>query len=217
MAHVIILGKMSVAQAARQAAAVLEDGGVIVYPTDTLYGLGCLFNREDSLLRLFEAKGRPQHMPLPVMIGEKDDVTTLAVNVSADAWKAADVFWPGALTIVLEARRDIPRLLLGGGTSIGIRLPDSDLCREIVRRAGFPVVTTSANRTGEPPIMSVSELPGAIADCGAQLIIDGGAIERGIPSSVIDLSGGKPVLLREGSISYEELKQVFPCLEPVSR
>ena len=212
MGSVIKLGSVSIEQAADEAARVLAGGGIVIYPTDTLYGIGCLSTIDASLTRLYEVKGRPHQMPLPVMIAHLDDLAGLAINIPQEAWKLITTFWPGALTVVLPVRKGVSKLLLGGGDSIGIRMPDSVLCREMVKRAGNPIVTTSANRSGELPICSPDELSADIAR-GVDLIIDDGEAKGVDASSVIDFSGGRAILLREGRIAFGDLQNALPNLE----
>ncbi len=216
MANIIKLHDASIGRAADEAARVLRDGGIVVYPTDTLYGIGCIVTNDEALANLYDLKGRAVHMPLPVMIARPDDLAGLAVNVSREAWKLMQAFWPGALTVVLQARKEVSKLLLGGGESIGIRMPNSELCRRMVIQAGNPVVTTSANRSGEPPVDTIRALPDSILR-RIDLAIDGGEIPGGTPSSVIDFTGGKCALLREGALSLAALKRVLPDIEKRER
>lgn len=198
--------------AVNEAGDILRNGGVIVYPTDTLYGLGGLISNDGALQRIFALKGRPGHMPLPVIISEMEELSGLVSSIPEEAWLLMQEFWPGAITIILPALQELSPLLLGGGTSVGVRMPDMEICRSLVRSADGPIVSTSANRSGESPVTSVKELsPDFIKS--VDLVIDGGSAMSGESSAVVDCTRGIPTLLREGTLNAEQLRKVIPNLQ----
>ena len=198
--------------AIHEAGEVLRRGGVIVYPTDTLYGLGGLINSDLALQRIYALKGRPGYMPLPVIIAELEELSGLASSVPEEAWLLMQEFWPGALTIILPALHGLSPLLLGGGTSVGVRMPDKEVCRGLVRCAGGPIVSTSANRSGEVPVTAVRELSSEFIE-SVDLVIDGGSTMSGESSAVVDCAQGIPTLLRAGTIDADKLRKVVPNLQ----
>lgn len=191
---------------------ILRQGGVVIYPTDTVYGLGGLISNEESLERIFSLKKRPLNLALPVIIAEYEDLSNLVSFVSEEAWKVMHEFWPGALTIILSARDGLSPILLGGKKTIGVRMPGYQFCRDIVRSAGGPLVSTSANNSGEPPANEINSISQSLKD-SVNLIIDGGTIISAGPSTVIDMSGGKILIRREGNITKEKLRKVLPDIE----
>jgi L-threonylcarbamoyladenylate synthase len=184
-----------------------RQGGLIVYPTDTFYGLGadCFSGR--ALSRIYEVKGRPPSKALPVLISDAEMVRRLAVEIPPVFDRLSTVFWPGPLTLILKAAANLPAELVGPERTIGIRLPAVTWIRDLIRAAGFPVVATSANISGEGEIDSAGEAVRQFKN-KVDLIVDGGKTAGGRPSTVIDLTSGKPVLRREGAIPRAELDKV---------
>jgi L-threonylcarbamoyladenylate synthase len=191
---------------------ILRRGGVVIYPTDTVYGIGGLISSTDSLERIFSLKKRPLNLALPVIIAEYEDLAAVASYVPEEARRLMQRFWPGALTIVLPAREGLSPILLSGKKSVGVRMPGSNFCRDMIRSAGGPLVSTSANPSGEPPANDVRSIPHSLTE-SVDLVIDGGALLSGNPSTVVDLSLGNPVIRRLGSITKDELKAILPKLE----
>lgn len=185
----------------------LRQGGLIVYPTDTFYGLGadCFSGR--ALFRIYEVKGRPLSKALPVLISDAEMVGRLAVEIPPGFDRLAAAFWPGPLTLILKAAASLPSGLVGPERTIGIRLPAVVWIRDLIRAAGFPVVATSANISGQGEIDSAEEAVRQFKD-KVDLIVDGGKTAGGRPSTVVDLTSGKPVLRREGAIPRAKLEKV---------
>lgn len=177
------------------AAKVLSSGGLVIFPTETVYGLGCIYGNEKARARIYRLKGRPADKPLPVLIGSVEALGDFRVEVSASAKKVIDKFTPGALTFLLRNRT---------GRKIGFRIPDSKLVQELIKEAGSPIETTSANFSGEKAPISADEVdPRLIKE--VDLLLDGGRCTGGKESTVVDLSVSPPVILREGAISREKL------------
>ena len=167
------------------AEAALRGGGAVVVPTDTVYGLAALPGNEDVLYTL---KDRPDSVPIAVLVADVEQATT-AGRFDERALRLADAFWPGPLTIVVETT--------AGGSTVGIRCPDHDLVRALCRRVG-PLPTTSANRHGVPTPPTAAEAADSLAGVPA-LVIDGGPC-GGVASTVVDMTGDAPVVLREGAV-----------------
>lgn len=196
----------------RETGEILHRGGLVIYPTDTVYGLGGLITCEEALERIFSLKKRPLNLPLPVIISQYEDLTSLVSFVPEKAWKLMHEFWPGALTIILPAGEGLSPILLGGKKTVGIRMPGHQFCRDMVRSAGGPLVSTSANNSGEPPANDINSISNNLKN-SVNLIIDGSAIISAGPSTVIDMSGGKAIIRREGSIKKENLIDYLPEIE----
>lgn len=174
----------------------LRDGGVIAYPTDTTYGIGCSIFNKKGIERIYQLKQRERRKPFSFICSSLSEVSRYA-KVGNAAFKILKRRLPGAYTFVLEATREVPDLLLTRQKTVGIRIPDNLICLEIVRMLGNPVITTSANLSGEEPVGD----PGLIeANFGARLdlIVDGGMLTTDV-SSVVSLIGETPEVLRVGT------------------
>lgn len=188
------------------AAAIVFRGGVIAYPTETIYGLGADATNEQAIRRIFEIKGRNFNNAVSLIIGHAQDVYPLVRNVTAAAQKLMDAFWPGPLTIVFEAADGISPLLTANTGRIGIRLSGHDGARRIAEVLGQPLTATSANLSGAPECAAADQV---IAQLGDRLdaIVDLGKTNGMTGSTIIDATTEKPVILRPGGISREEIFQ----------
>ncbi|ASJ00161.1 L-threonylcarbamoyladenylate synthase [Thermococcus gorgonarius] len=190
------------------AARILKKGGLVAFPTETVYGLGADALNESAVRRIFEAKGRPADNPLIVHIAEVEWLEKLAKEVPEKAWKLAEKFWPGPLTIVLPARDTVPRTTTGGLDTVALRMPAHPIALELIRLSNVPVAAPSANISGRPSPTSadhvIEDFYGKI-DC----IVDGGETPIGVESTVIDLTSEVPLLLRPGGLPVEEIKKVI--------
>jgi L-threonylcarbamoyladenylate synthase len=185
---------------------VLRRDGVIVYPTETFYGLGANCFSKEALRRIFILKQRPSSKGLPVLVSGLEMAEGMAAEIPPVFFALAARFWPGPLTLVLKAAPHLPRDLIGAKKMIGIRLPNVPWLQALIRETGVPLITTSANMSGEGEIAA----PEAVIRLFQQkvdLIVDGGPTPGGKPSTVIDLTEGKPALVREGRIDNKELRE----------
>jgi L-threonylcarbamoyladenylate synthase len=192
----------------REAAAVAEvmrRGGLAVYPTDTFYGLGGDGLTVEVVRKIYALKRRATSKPLLVLVSGTDMVAGLAEGIPPVFWGVAGRFWPGPLTVVLRASPRVPSELAGGTGTIAVRLPAVRWLRELVREAGFPVVATSANVSGEEEIASGDEARRAF-EGKVDLVVDGGSTPGGMPSTVLDLASSRPNILREGATSSAALR-----------
>jgi len=187
---------------------ILRDGGVIAIPTDTLYGLAsCAFD-EDAVDRIFRLKGRAEAMALPLLLADAEDVSKCAQNVPDIFWKLSGKFWPGALTIVLKKAEVVPDVVSAGMDTVALRIPDHWVPRAIVRGLGAPITGTSANRSGSPSLVTAEAVRQEFGD-ELDLIVDAGEISGGMASTVLDLSGERSRILREGAVSSEDLDEII--------
>jgi L-threonylcarbamoyladenylate synthase len=190
------------------AAQVLREGGLVVFPTDTVYGVGAAVDRPDAVARLYVAKGRPLDKPIPVLIADLDQLEKLAREVTPEVQLLAQHFWPGALTIVVPAQPWLPREIVRETGAVGLRMPDHPVALAIIRAAGGAVATTSANRSGENEACTVEEAIGALGDA-VDLYIDGGRTAGGIPSTVVAIEGSRLVVLRRGALPVEVIEEIL--------
>ncbi len=181
----------------QQAVDVLEHDGVIVYPTDTIYGIGCSIYSKKGIDRIRLMKGRDATKFFSILCADLKDLSRYARNVSNPAYKLMRRMLPGPYTVVLEASREIPRLMHGKRKTVGIRVSDNRICHEMVSLLGHPIITTSANRSGEKPGIDPELIHD---DIGGQvdLVIDGGVLHS-IPSTVVDLTEQPFRILRAGN------------------
>lgn len=180
----------------------MRNGRPVVFPTDTVYGIGVPATRADAVQQLFAIKRRPHSVPIPVLLADADDLPRVASAVPPLAEELAQRHWPGGLTLVVPAADQLPSALLAGGTSVAVRLPDHAWLRNFIRLVGEPLAATSANlHTAATP----STAAGVAAQLGnsVQLILDGGESPEALPSTVVDCTGVQPVLLRQGCVSLQ--------------
>jgi len=184
--------------------AFLSKGGLVAYPTDTVYGLGASAYLPQAVARVYQVKERPVNMPLSLLLADKAQVAELASLVTPLAWRLIDSFLPGALTLVLPRAASASAVAVGG-RSIAIRIPDHPVPLALVRGVGTPIVGTSANLSGKPSLLTAAEVSAQLGD-RIDFVIDGGRCPGGIESTVVDLRGEMPVILREGAIAREDLE-----------
>ena len=188
-----------------QAVQLLRDGGVVAFPTDTVYGVGVDPSQPEAVRKLYRIKGRPEDKPIAILVGSIEDVARVAQTPSRTFSRLADRFWPGGLTLIVETR-ELPPEITAGGSTVGVRMPDHPLTLELLRGFGGPIATTSANRSGENPATSAEEVGAQLGD-RVNLIVDGGDTITKVASTVLDLSVSPPKILRHGGISEELLME----------
>ena len=192
-----------------KAAEFIRKGGIVAFPTETVYGLGADVFNEPAIRLIFRAKNRPADNPLIAHIGDLDQIDRLASSITGHARKLIDSFFPGPLTVVLARSPDVPYSATAGLDTIGVRMPRHGVAREFLKACGTPVVAPSANISGSPSPTTwqavYEDLNGRI-DC----VLKGEATEIGLESTVVDCTGEIPLLLRSGAVSLEELRTVVP-------
>ncbi len=200
--------------ALRRAVEILQAGGLVAFPTDTVYGLAVLPWDVDAVARLYEAKQRPPDRPIPTLLSDEDRLGRVAVltpRVKALAKKLSARFWPGGLTLVLPKTEAVPAVVSAGST-VGVRVPDLSFARELIREAGGVLAVTSANLSGQPSPITAQEVERQLGK-RISLIIDGGPCKGGIPSTILDCTAFPPLLLRRGAISEAALRAVIGPIE----
>jgi len=182
----------------RRAAAVLGGGGVILYPTDTIYGLGCRAADAPAIRRIYTIKGRPETRPSLILVGSVPMAERFAAAVPPLAATLMEAFWPGPLTLLFSASAAVPGLLTAGTGKIGIRFPANEFCSRLSERCDDAIVSTSANLAGQPPLTGAAGLV-RVFGSAVDLVVDAGELD-GSPSTIADVSGGELIILREGAI-----------------
>jgi L-threonylcarbamoyladenylate synthase len=181
---------------------VLQAGGLVAFPTDTVYGVGALAFDGKAVESIYKAKDRPIEKAIPVLLGDAEDIDKVTSEVPLMAKKLAQRFWPGPLTIIVPKHISLPESVSATNT-VGVRVPDHIVARSVLHAAG-PMAVTSANLSGQPSPSTAEEvfaqLNGRIS-----LILDGGKTPGGVPSTVVDCTGAKPVISREGPITFDEI------------
>lgn len=188
------------------AATAIRKGELVAFPTETVYGLGANALDPDAVLSIFRAKGRPADNPLIAHVASKEEVRAIA-HLNDLAERIIDQFWPGPLTLVMPAREIVPHVVTAGLSTVAIRMPSNPVARELIHRSGVPVAAPSANRSGRP---SPTDAKAVYEDLGdsVSVILDSGATEVGVESTVIDVTGKEVVLLRPGGLPVEEIEKL---------
>lgn len=182
---------------------------MVAFPTDTFYGLGVDPFNAAAVDLLFAAKGRPANSPVPLLIAVPEDLLLVAASVPDGAAALAGAFWPGALTLVLDAVDRIPDVVSAGAGTVGVRVPDHLTPRDIARAVGGPITGTSANRSGERPLKTAGEVKAAFCDA-LGFIVDGVCGAHEAASTVVDFTVDPPLVRRHGAISLGALQCVYP-------
>lgn len=202
-------------EAIMEAVEVMKDGKVVAYPTETLYGLGADALSAAAVERVFALKGRPEGQPIPILIRDAEMLEAVVVRVPEEARALASAFWPGPLTMVLEAASVVPAWVTGGGGSVGVRISAHPVAASLVAAMGSPITTTSANRSGRAGARSAGQIE-ADFPAGLGLILDAGALAESPASTVLDLTSGAPRVIRAGVISPEEIRAALEGRHPAA-
>ncbi len=190
------------------AARILREGGLVAFPTETVYGLGGNALLPDAAKRIYKAKGRPSDNPLIVHITGFDEIDALVSDHTEDARRLSRAFWPGPLTLIMPKAGAVPKETTGGLDTIAVRMPSHKVARELLRLSGVAVAAPSANLSGRPSTTTAAH---CIVDLSGKVdaIVDGGSSEYGVESTIVDVSGDEPILLRPGAVTIEMLRSVL--------
>jgi len=187
---------------------LLGEGHVIGVPTDTVYGVAADGRDPEAVARLYQVKERPADRPIPLLLADMTGVHQVVRAFPEPARRLARRFWPGPLTLVLPARPDLPTILLAGGDTVGVRVPNHDRLRDLIRRFARPLAATSANLSDRPPALTAADV---VAQLGGRipLVLDDGPAPEGQPSTVVDCTGPEPIVLRPGPIDEDTILKVW--------
>jgi len=195
-----------------RAASIIREGGLVAFPTETVYGLGADCMNERAVERIFEAKGRPSDNPLIVHVDDREKLARVAVEVGEKAERLIERFWPGPLTLVLKRGPEVPRSISAGLSTVAVRMPASRIALELIRHARTPIAAPSANTSGRPSPTAAAHV---LADLSGRIdmILDGGATDIGIESTVLDVTCDPPIILRPGWITAEKLSETVGAVD----
>ena len=189
-----------------QAAELIKQGKIVVFPTETVYGIGANGLDEKAVKKLYEVKQRPLNKPIILLVSNMEMVELVAKDITETEYKIMKKFFPGPLTIILKKRPIVPDIVTSGQDTVGVRMPSGEVARKLVEKSGIPIATPSANITGQP---SGTNLQG-IEKCFKEKVdfyIDGGECEIGLASTIVQVVDGKVQILRQGSITLEEIEK----------
>ena len=185
---------------------VLREGGVVAYPTDTVYGLGADIASPAAVQRIIDLKGRPVGMGLPLLLAETSELAAVAGEISEAIWSLAKRFWPGSLTLVVRRSPIVPDLVTGGRDTVAVRVPGHPVPRELARGLGRPITGTSANLSGQPAAVTAEELHSWLG-AHVDMVMEGGASPGQIESTILDVSGAVPMLIRRGAVGEDTIRE----------
>ena len=194
--------------AIRHAASIIRDGGLVAFPTETVYGLGADAMNENAVRKIFEAKGRPSDNPCIVHVASRGMLDRASTGINSRAELLIKEFWPGPLTLVLDRKPEVPSLVSAGLPTIAVRMPNNRIALELIQAAGVPIAAPSANSSGRPSPTTAAHVLDDLAG-RVDLILNGGDTKIGIESTVLDIKGDPPVILRPGWITEERLRSVI--------
>ncbi len=192
-----------------EASRILHRGGLVAFPTETVYGLGGNALDPEAAARIYAAKGRPSDNPLIVHIADVRALDVLAVNIPQTAWRLAERFWPGPLTMILQKSPAVPLSTTGGLETVAIRMPSDEIAEELIRSSGLYIAAPSANASGRPSTTRAEHVYEDLAG-RIEMILDGGPVQIGLESTIIDLTTEHPLILRPGYISLEDIRELIP-------
>lgn len=195
-------------RALEQAIAAMQGGGVVAFPTDTVYGIGASLTHPEALERIFQIKGRDRDRTLPLLVSSPADLERVTDVVDPELLALANAFWPGPLTIALPARAGLPPHVVAADNTVGVRVPDHSVALILAQRCGGAIAVTSANLSGQAPARRPDEIAPELA-AELDLILDGGIARGGLASTVIRLEGATITVIREGAISSAEIEAAW--------
>jgi len=182
----------------------LEKGGIVAYPTETFYGLGVRFDSEEAIKRLYTIKHRPEMKPMPLIIGDRKLLSLLVTGINNRLSLLMDRFWPGPLTLLLPAKKNLSEFITAGTKKVAVRIPGESFALQLAKSANRPITSTSANPSGMPPAQNARTVLRYFQN-KIDLVIDGGPAPGRLPSTLIEVTGDEVKILREGAIEKELL------------
>lgn len=192
----------------KEPAQIIKKGGIVVFPTETVYGIGTNGLDKNAIKKLYEVKQRPLNKPISLLVNNIEMIEKIAKNITEVEYKLMERFFPGPLTIILEKRDIIPDILTSNTNTVGIRMPSGEIAKKLIEFAGVPIATSSSNISGKPSGTNITDIKKDFegkVDC----FIDNGESEIGVPSTVIRIIDNIPHILRQGTISEEEIRKII--------
>ena len=191
-----------------RAADILLTGGTVIFPTDTVFGIGANALDDKAVEKIFEIKKRDKNKPINVLIADYEDILKVAEIPSREEGKLMEKFWPGPLTIILKRKENVANTAASNGDTIGVRMPNSEVTRNLIREVGFPLATTSANVSGNEPGETIEKIDKELLE-NVDFILENGENSSKIASTIVKFENGKPVILREGEIKKADIESAL--------
>ena len=191
----------------KRPAKIIRDGGIVIFPTETVYGIGTNGLDEKAIKKIYEVKQRSFNKPISLLVNNIEMVNKIAKNISKLEYEIMETFFPGPLTIILEKRSIIPNILTANTNTVGIRMPSSEIAKKLIEYAGVPIATPSANISGRPSGTNIRDIQKDF-EGKVDYFIDNGESKIGIPSTIVKVINEKIHILREGSISKEQINKI---------
>ncbi len=191
------------------AAQILREGGVVVLPTDTVYGVAASIFQADSIGRVFRVKRRPPEARVPVLLASAADLPIVVEDIPRPAWNLIYRFWPGPLTLVLPSRSSVSSVITARGRTLAVRVPAARSCLEVLQVLGEPVIGTSANVSGAPPALRADDACRQLGEGVDAILVDDDAVRVGTSSTVVEITDGPPLVHRIGAVSVEEVRDAI--------
>lgn len=188
-------------------AQIIKQGGVVIFPTETVYGIGVSGLNEKAVKKLYEVKQRPIDKPISLLVSDMNMINQIAQDITDLEYKLMEEFFPGPFTIILKKKDIVPNIVTANQNTVGIRMPESEIARKIVEYANVPIATPSANISGEPSGTNISVIMEKF-EGKVDYIIDGGESKIGMASTIVKVINGVPHILRQGSISKEQIEKI---------
>ena len=187
---------------------VILSGGTVIFPTDTVYGLGALASSDEAVEKIFEIKKRDKKKPINVLIADYEDILKVAEIPSREEGKLMEKFWPGPLTIILKRRENIAKTTASNGDTIGVRMPNSETARNLIREVGFPLAATSVNLSGNDAAVTIDQIDKEVLE-KVDFVLENDEECSKIASTIVKFEDGKPVILREGEIKKADIESAL--------
>ena len=195
-------------QKLRYSAEIIKNGGIVVFPTETVYGIGTNGLDKEAVERLYKIKERPLNKPISLLVSDYEMIEKVAKDISEIEYKIMKKFFPGPLTIILNKKDIVPDIVTSGGSTVGIRMPEEEITRKLIEYAGVPIAAPSANISGKPSGIDLQEIIKEFGD-KVDYYIDGGKSKIGIGSTIVKVENNSIKILREGSISKKEIENIL--------
>ena len=192
----------------KEPAKVIKDGGIVVFPTETVYGIGTNGLDEEAVKRLYEVKQRPIEKPISLLVSNMEMINQIAKDITEKEYKIMEEFFPGPLTIILKKKENVPDIITAGKETVGVRMPSGEIARKLVEYANVPIAAPSANISGEPSGTNIKNIIKSF-DGQVDYFIDGGESKLGIASTIVQVIDEKVHILREGSITKEQIEKLI--------
>lgn len=191
-----------------QAAEFIKQGKIVVFPTETVYGIGANGLNEKAVRKLYEVKQRPLNKPISLLVSNMEMVNLIAKDITKLEYKIMETFFPGPLTIILKKKDIVPDIVTAGQKTVGVRMPGGEIARKLVEYANLPIAAPSANISGEPSGTNLQQIKKDF-NGKVDLFIDGGNSELGLASTIVQVVDGRPQILRQGSITLEKINEIL--------